>query len=315
MSLKNSATKLIDAGSRRLIPGITDAHTHVLNDSGFNYNIRWDGVPTLGRALAMLSEQASRTPDGQWVKVIGGWSPYQFKENRLPTIEELEQAVPNKPLIVQYAYNQAFLNRQAMETLGVGTDRFPKLPNTEFERDDDGKYTGVVFGNTWTFVALETMVPQLSFDEEVSSLTSSIHGLNRFGVTSIIDAGSRWGYPKAQAMVEVLSREKRLNVRMPFSVLQLGGGPGVSMTDLQLEAITKTAPISPGQNLDPSLAHGHEYRGAGEVLEAQLHDHENFERPAIVIPPEQMLGWLTAKSGSSFRNGCRSASISAITRI
>jgi len=288
LSLKNSDTKVIDAGSRRLIPGIIDAHTHVLNDSGFNYNIRWDGVPTLERALAMLSEQASRTPDGQWVKVIGGWSPYQFKENRLPTMEELERAVPDRPLIVQYAYNQAFLNKQAMEKLGVGTDRFPTLPDTEFERDGEGRYTGVVFGNTWTFVALETMVPQLSFDEEVSSLTSSINGLNRFGVTSIIDAGSRWGYPKAQAMVEVLSREKRLNVRMPFIVLQLGDKPGVSMTDLQLEAITKEAPISPGQNLDPSLAHGHEYRGAGEVLEAEVHDHENFERPAMIIPPEQM---------------------------
>jgi len=288
LSLKNSDTKVIDAGSRRLIPGIIDAHTHVLNDSGFNYNIRWDGVPTLERALAMLSEQASRTPDGQWVKVIGGWSPYQFKENRLPTMEELERAVPDRPLIVQYAYNQAFLNKQAMEKLGVGTDRFPTLPDTEFERDGEGRYTGVVFGNTWTFVALETMVPQLSFDEEVSSLTSSINGLNRFGVTSIIDAGSRWGYPKAQAMVEVLSREKRLNVRMPFIVLQLGDKPGVSMTDLQLEAITKEAPVSPGQNLDPSLAHGHEYRGAGEVLEAEVHDHENFERPAMIIPPEQM---------------------------
>ena len=288
LSLKNSDTKVIDAGSRRLIPGIIDAHTHVLNDSGFNYNIRWDGVPTLERALAMLSEQASRTPDGQWVKVIGGWSPYQFKENRLPTMEELERAVPDRPLIVQYAYNQAFLNKQAMEKLGVGTDRFPTLPDTEFERDGEGRYTGVVFGNTWTFVALETMVPQLSFDEEVSSLTSSINGLNRFGVTSIIDAGSRWGYPKAQAMVEVLSREKRLNVRMPFIVLQLGDKPGVSMTDLQLEAITREAPISPGQNLDLSLAHGHEYRGAGEVLEAEVHDHENFERPAMIIPPEQM---------------------------
>ncbi|MFK0335335.1 amidohydrolase [Rhizobium sp. NPDC090275] len=288
LSLKNAGTKVIDAGNRRLIPGIIDAHTHVLNDSGFNFNIRWDGVPTLARALAMLSEQASRTPDGQWVKVIGGWSPYQFTENRLPTMEELEQAVPEKPLIVQYAYNQAFLNKRAMEKLGVGTDRFPKLADTQFERDGSGRYTGVVFGNTWTFVALETMVPQLSFDEEVSSLTSSINGLNRFGVTSIIDAGSRWGYPKAQAMVDVLSREKRLNVRMPFIVLQLGSGSGVSMTDLQLEAITKTAPISPGQNLDPSLAHGHEYRGAGEVLEAEVHDHENFERPAMIIPPEQM---------------------------
>lgn len=289
LSLRNSATKVIDARSRRVIPGISDAHTHVLNDSGYNYNIRWDGVPRLGKALTMLNEQAERTPDGQWVKVIGGWSPYQFEENRLPTPDELQKAVPNRPLIVQYAYNHAFLNKRAMDVLGVGTDRFPELPDTEFEKDSQGQYTGVVYGNTWTFTALETMVPQLNFEEEVSSLIYSIHGLNRFGVTSIIDAGSRWGYPKPQATVEVLARDNRLNVRMPFVLLELGdGSKPMNMVDAQIEAITRKAPISPGQNLHPSLAHGHAYRGAGEVLSAEVHDHENFDRPAVVIEPEKM---------------------------
>lgn len=288
LGLKSTKTIVIDAGSRRLISGIIDAHTHVLNDSGYNYNIRWDGVPTLSRALTMLSEQAARTPEGQWVKVIGGWSPYQFEENRFPTPDELQGAVPDRPLIVQYAYNRAFLNNRAMETLGVGTDRFPKLPDTEFEKDSRGEYTGVVYGNTWTFVAFETMVPQLKFDEEVSSLVYSIHGLNRFGITSIIDAGSRWGYPKAQAMVDVLARDNRLNVRMPFVVLELGDGSPINMVDAQINAITQVAPISPGQNLHPDLAHGHVYKGAGEVLQAEVHDHENFDNPAIIIEPEKM---------------------------
>jgi predicted amidohydrolase YtcJ len=35
LSLKNSETKIIDARGRRLIPGIIDAHTHVLNESGY----------------------------------------------------------------------------------------------------------------------------------------------------------------------------------------------------------------------------------------------------------------------------------------
>jgi predicted amidohydrolase YtcJ len=287
LSLKNSNTKIIDARDRRLIPGIIDAHTHVLNESGYNYNVRWDGVPTLRRALAMLSEQAKRTPEGHWVKAIGGWSPYQFEENRFPTMDELRKAVPNRPLIVQYAYNRAFMNKQAMEILGVGTDRFPRLPGTEFEKDDRGNYTGVVHGYTFTFVALETMVPQLSFDEEVSSLVYTIHGLNRFGVTSVIDAGNR-GYPKPQATVDVLARNNRLNVRMPFVDMQFGDGSPINMVDAQIEAITKTAPISPGQNLHPTLEHGHEYRGAGEVLKLEVHDHENFDRPALIIDPEQM---------------------------
>ena len=288
LGLKNSNTKVIDGHSRRLVPGIIDAHIHVLNDLAYNYNVRWDGVPTLRQALALLREQAGRTPEGQWVKVIGGWSPYQFKENRFPTLDELRKAVPNRPLIVQYAYNQAFLNKQAMQALGVGTDRFAKLPDVEFDKDSRGDPTGVVHGYTWLFLALETMVPQPTFDEQVSSLVYSIHGLNRFGVTSIVDNGGRWPYPKAQARVDVLARDSRLNVRMPFVDLQLGDGGPVNMVDLELEAITRTAPISPGQNLYPTLAHGHEYRGAGEVLNGEVHDHENFDRPAVIIEPEKM---------------------------
>ncbi len=287
VGLKGARTKMIDAGNRRLIPGLIDAHTHVLNESGYNYNVRWDGVPTLRRALAMLSEQAKRTPKGQWVKAIGGWSPYQFEEKRFPTMDELRKAVPDRPLIVQYAYNRAFMNEQAMEIMGVGTDRFPALPGTEFEKDAKGKYTGVVEGYTFTFIAMETMVPQLSFDEEVSSLIHTVHALNRFGVTSAIDAGNR-GYPKQQAVVDVLARDNRLNVRMPFVDMQFGDGTPMNMVDAQITAITKTAPISPGRNLHPSLAHGHTYRGAGEVLQLEVHDHENFDRPAVIIEPAAM---------------------------
>ena len=288
LSLKNANTRVIDSRGRRLIPGIIDAHTHVLNEGGYNYTLRWDGVPNLRQALAMLSEQAKRTPEGQWVKVIGGWSPYQFAENRFPTMDELRKAVPDRPLIVQYAYNRAFLNQKAMDAFGVGTDKLPKMPDTVFEKDEQGRFTGVVYGNTFSFIVFETMVPQLSFAEEVSSLVQTTHSYNRFGVTSLIDAGTGFReYPKAQATVNVLARDNRLNVRMPFVDIQFGDG-SVNMVDGQIKAITKTAPISPGQNLHPSLAHGHVYRGAGELLSAEVHDHENFDRPAVIIPPEKM---------------------------
>lgn len=286
LALKNAGTRVIDSRGRRLVPGLIDAHTHVLNEGGYNYTLRWDGVPTLRRALAMLREQAGRTPEGHWVKVIGGWSPYQFEENRFPTMDELREAVPHRPLIVQYAYNRAFLNQQAMDALGVGTDKFPKVPGTEFERDERGRYTGVVHGFTFLFIALETMVPQLSFEEEVSSLVQTIHSVNRFGVTSIVDAGTGFrGYPKALPTVDALARDNRLNIRMPFVDIQFGAG---SVVDAQITAITKTAPIGPGHNLHPRLAHGHVYRGAGELLSAEVHDHENFDRPAVIIPPEKM---------------------------
>lgn len=288
LSLKNNSTQMIDAGRKRLIPGLHDAHTHVLNERSYNYNVRWDGVPTLQRALEMLTEQAKRTPEGQWVKVIGGWSPYQFKENRFPTLQELRKAVPDRPLIIQYAYNRAYLNDLAMRAFGVGTDKFPALPGTEFEKDSKGNYTGIVYGYTFTFISLEFMVPQPSFDEQVNSITYVINDLNRFGITSAVDAASLSGFPQGHAPIVKLARENRLNVRFPFIDLQYGDTESASLVDAEINAIIKKSPISPGENLHPTMAHGHEYEGAGELLRAELHDHENFDRPAVVIDPELM---------------------------
>jgi predicted amidohydrolase YtcJ len=289
LSLKDNNTKLIDANGRRLIPGLNDAHTHVLSERSFNYNVRWEGVPTLQRALEMLAEQAKRTPEGQWVKVIGGWSPYQFKENRFPTHEELKKAVPDRPLIVQYAYNRAFLNELAMKAFGVGTDKFPGGPPvTEFEKDSKGNYTGVVHSNTFTFIGLEYMVPQASFEEQVSSLTNVIHELNRFGITTALDAAAASGYSQGHAPIDFLAKENRLNIRFPFIDIQFGDPSAATMVDAEINAITRKSPISPRENVDPTMAHGHEYEGTGEMLRLALHDHENFDKPAIIVNKDSM---------------------------
>ncbi|MDX2079987.1 MAG: amidohydrolase [Terrimicrobiaceae bacterium] len=279
LDLRDSGTTVIDAGGRRLIPGINDAHIHLLNEVSSNFNVRWEGVPTLQRALEMLSEQAKRTPQGHWVKVIGGWSPYQFPENRFPTMDELRAAVPNRPLFVQYAYNRGFMNEQGIAALGVGTERFPDLEVIDFEKDGRGNFTGIVNGDTFGFVAMETLFPQPSFEEQASSMVETIYSLNRFGVTSVFDCGSR-GYPEAHTIPEALMQENRFHLRLSFVDMQWGSS--ANMVDAEIRAVTKTSPMSPGQNLLPALAHGHVYRGV-KALDPQVHDHENFDRPAVVL--------------------------------
>src|SRR4030095_13300099 len=83
-------TKVIDLNGRRVIPGLNDSHLHVIR-GGLNYNmeLRWDGVPSLADAMRMLKEQVQRTPPGQWVRVVGGWTECQFAERRMPTLDEI----------------------------------------------------------------------------------------------------------------------------------------------------------------------------------------------------------------------------------
>src|SRR6201999_2323235 len=67
-AFRGSDTKAIDAGGRAVIPGLNDSHLHAVRGGRFyNPELRWDGVESLKRGLAMIREQAARTPKGQWV--------------------------------------------------------------------------------------------------------------------------------------------------------------------------------------------------------------------------------------------------------
>ncbi|MGD1806547.1 amidohydrolase family protein [Dapis sp. BLCC M126] len=55
----------------------------------------------------MLKEQARRTPAPQWVRVIGGWSEFQFAERRMPTIAEINAVSQDVPVFVLNLYNRA----------------------------------------------------------------------------------------------------------------------------------------------------------------------------------------------------------------
>src|SRR5262245_33655062 len=86
---RGPATLVIDAGGRTVIPGLYDSHLHLIR-GGLNYNmeLRWDGVPSLADALHMLKQQAQRTSPPQWVRVVGGWTEFQFAERLMPTLDE-----------------------------------------------------------------------------------------------------------------------------------------------------------------------------------------------------------------------------------
>src|SRR5437773_1654533 len=137
-------TKVIDLKGRRVIPGLNDSHMHVIR-GGLSYNLelRWDGVPSLADALRMLKEQAQRTPPGQWVRVIGGWSEFQFAERRMPTLDEINAVSPETPVFVLHLYCRGMLNKAALRACGYTKDT-PNPPAGEIQRDGNGNPTGLL---------------------------------------------------------------------------------------------------------------------------------------------------------------------------
>jgi len=137
-------TKKIDLKGRTVIPGLNDSHIHVIR-GGLNYNmeLRWDGVPSLAVALRMLQEQALRTPAPQWVRVVGGWSEFQFIERRMPTLDEINAASVDTPVFVLHLYDRALVNRAGLRAMGYTKDT-PNPPSAEIQRDKAGNPTGLL---------------------------------------------------------------------------------------------------------------------------------------------------------------------------
>jgi predicted amidohydrolase YtcJ len=163
---QSSGTELIDLGGRTVIPGLNDSHLHMIR-GGLHYNLelRWDGVPSLADALRMLREQAERTPAPQWVRVVGGWNEFQFAEKRLPTLEEINEAAPDKPVFVLHLYNRAFLNAAALRAVGY-TKESPDPPGGEIQRDQKGNLTGLLIARPNAGILYSTLAkgPLLSYE-------------------------------------------------------------------------------------------------------------------------------------------------------
>jgi predicted amidohydrolase YtcJ len=281
---QDSRSLVIDLQKQVAIPGLNDSHLHLIR-GGLNYNLelRWDGVASLADALTMLREQAKRTPPPQWVRVVGGWTEFQFKERRMPTLDELNRAAPDTPVFVLHLYDRAFLNAAALRAVGYTKDNLPEFPAGEIERDSAGNPTGLLIAKPNAMILYSTLArgPKLDREDQLNSTRLFMRELNRFGVTSVIDAGGGFqNYPDDYAVFEELHRRGELTVRTAYNLFtQRPGG--------ELEDFSKwTEMTRPGMGDDY-----YHVNGAGEMLVFSAADFEDFlqTRPDMPASMQQQL--------------------------
>lgn len=270
-------TLRLDLAGRTVIPGLNDSHIHVIR-GGLNYNmeLRWDGVPSLADALRLLKEQARRTPPPQWVRVVGGWTEFQFAERRMPTLAEINAVSPDTPVFVLHLYDRALLNAAALRVLGYTKDT-PDPVGGHIARDKNGNPTGLLVAkpNALILYASLAMGPKLGFDDQVNSTRHFMRELNRLGLTSCIDAGGGFqNYPDDYKAIEHLAGRRELTVRLAYNLFTQR--PGAEYEDFAGWAKT----VSPGQGNDL-----YKVNGAGEMLVFSAADFEDFLEPRPDLKP------------------------------
>ncbi|MFJ3502530.1 amidohydrolase [Streptomyces sp. NPDC090135] len=273
--LVGPGTRVVDALGRRVVPGLNDSHLHVIR-GGLNYvlELRWDGVRSLRDALAMLREQAGRTPRGQWIRVVGGWTAEQFAERRMPTVAELNAAARDTPVFVLHLYQSALMNRAAVKAAGF-TRETPDPRGGQIVRGRDGEPNGVLLAAPGALILYSTLAKAPALDE-AGKRTSTRHflrELNRFGLTSAVDAaGGFQNFPGDYATVADLARSGELSLRIAYHLFPQTAGQELA----DLKRWTET--VKPGDG-DEWLR----LNGAGENLTWAAADFENFSEPRPVL--------------------------------
>jgi predicted amidohydrolase YtcJ len=77
VALAGPLTRIIRLRGRRGLPGLIDNHIYFIRGGlTFNTGPRWEGVPTIAVAMALLIRQIAATPPPQWICLIGGYRPW-----------------------------------------------------------------------------------------------------------------------------------------------------------------------------------------------------------------------------------------------
>lgn len=172
---------LIDLAGRALIPGLTDAHIHLLW-TGLNFQaIDLDGVPSLDEALERIRQQAERLPPGAWVRGHG-WN-HSLWEHRWPTAADLDRVTAGRPAILSRKDGHSvWLNTRALEIAGID-ERTAEPSGGVIQCDERGYPTGVLSENAndlaWN------VVPPPSAVENQQALRAIIRACNARGLTSL----------------------------------------------------------------------------------------------------------------------------------
>ena len=124
---KEPCVQIVDLGGRTVIPGLIDNHTHFVRTAQAPgpFVAGLESATSIKELQAAFAIAAKKAEPGEWVTAIGGFTPIQFAERRMPTRAELSVAVPDHPVYIQVGYStRGVVNdagRRMLEAAGIPT--------------------------------------------------------------------------------------------------------------------------------------------------------------------------------------------------
>ena len=235
LKLRTSGSQAVDCRGLALVPGLNDAHCHLLATATSLLSIDCASaeINSLERLFISVQQVTRNLAPGSWVRGYG-LDPTHLAEGRYPTLWELDRIAPEHPVRLEHSSGHAaVMNTRALEAAGIG-DQTPDPIDGVIDRDmATGEATGLLLEMSG-FLREKLGITRTKEELELGIRLLSKKLLGH-GITSVQDAGPRNGLEQWHTF-QSLQREKIFGPRITMmagigklgefadSGLQWGGG-------------------------------------------------------------------------------------------
>jgi predicted amidohydrolase YtcJ len=198
------ATTTIDLAGKTLLPGFIDTHGHFVYFGKNLVDADLFGCTDIPDLLARMKKQAERTPAGAWI-VGFGYQPRQMKENRAPTIEELDGVAADRPvMIVDSSGHLGAGNSRVFDVAGITADT-PNPEGGSFTRKTGGTSLAGPMEET-ALNAVRSKRPPFTGELADAVITGAATLWARYGQTTAMEAGLGLGSDDIEVVVNAIDK-------------------------------------------------------------------------------------------------------------
>ena len=185
-NLPKEGIRVIDGNGQTLLPGLIDAHGHILSYGRLLLQVDLGGSLSETEAAQRVADFYSKNEELEWIQGRG-WNQVLWESNESPGADSLDLVVSDKPVWLRRIDGHAgWANTKAMELAGV--TRESEDPNGgQIIRDENGYPTGVFIDTAMNYIA--SQIPTSTTEELKNALSMAMNRLASYGLTAVHDAG------------------------------------------------------------------------------------------------------------------------------
>lgn len=230
------AAQIIDLRGATVLPGLIDAHVHLLSLGQSLLRLNLKDVADESQAVAMVKQRVANAAPGEWI-VGWGWDEGKWAAH-YPNNQALSDASPNNPVLLVGLHSfAAWANKKALELSGINRDTRDPENGRILREEKTGELTGILLNRAQELV--EKQIPPLSLDQVEKAIELAASECVQNGLTSVHDA--RVSPIMLQAFRELIRQG-----RMPLRIYAILDGAD---SELVKEWLVRGPEVDPGHRL------------------------------------------------------------------